>query len=134
MGRRIMLVGMCSLVLAAVVPGVGASASPPDSVFRGSWTSIDNDGSHQTLDIRGSGRSGHYAMALFDDSATLACQGAPARFQGSGVVDGNSLIMTGAIACKPGGNPLKGRISIRFVYRSGTDTLVDDSGVRWYRS
>ncbi|MQA91669.1 MAG: hypothetical protein GEU90_15830 [Gemmatimonas sp.] len=132
--RKIVLVGMCSVVLAAVLAGVGASASPSDDVFRGSWTSIDIDGSHQMLDIRGSGQSGHYAMVLFDDSATLACDGSPVRFQGSGLVDGNSLLMTGAITCIPGGNPLQGRISIRFVYNPGTDTLTDDFGVTWYRA
>ena len=132
--RRIVLVGMCSLVLVAAVLGVGASASPNDDVFRGSWTSIDTDGSHQTLDIRGSGKSGHYAVVLFDDSATRSCHGSPARFQGPGLADGNSLLVTGTITCMPGGNPLKGRISIRFVYHPRTDTLTDDSGVTWYRA
>ena len=132
--RRIALVGVCSLVLAVVVLGVPASASPRDDVFRGSWTSIDNDGSRQTMDIRGSGQSGHYAMVLFDASATASCHGSPARFQGPGVADGNRLVMTGALTCKPGGNPLKGRISIGFVYNPATDTLTDDFGVTWYRA
>ena len=132
--RRIVLVGMCLLVLAAVVPGVGASASPGDDLFRGSWTSIDIDGSHQTLDIRGSGRSGHYAVVLFDDSATVSCHGSPARLQGSGLAEGNTLFVTGTLTCMPGGNPLRGRISISFVYNPGTDTLTDEFGVTWYRA
>jgi hypothetical protein len=132
--QRIVLVGMCSVVLAAVVLSVGAWASPRDDVFRGSWTSIDIDGSHQTLDIQGSGQSGHHAMVLFDDSATTACQGSPARVQGSGLVDGDSLLMTGTLTCMPGGNPVRGRTSVRFVYNPGTDTLSDDSGVTWYRA
>jgi hypothetical protein len=132
--RRIVLVGMCSVVLAAVFLGVGAAASPHDDVFQGSWRSIDIDGSHQTLDIQGSGQSGHHAMVLLDDSATAACQGSPARFQGSGLVDGDSLLMTGTLTCMPGGNPLRGRTSLGFVYKPGTDTLSDDSGVTWYRA
>jgi hypothetical protein len=132
--RRILLVGIFSVVLAAVVLGVGASASPRDDVFRGSWTSIDIDGSHQTLDIQGSGQSGHHAMVLFDDSATVACDGSPARVQGSGLVDGDSLLMTGTLTCMPGGNPLRGRISLGFVYNPGTDTLSDDTGVTWHRA
>jgi hypothetical protein len=132
--RRIVLVAMCSLVLAAGALGGGASASPTNDVFLGSWISIDTDGSHQTLDIRGSGQSGHYAVVLFDDSATVGCHGSPARFQGAGLAEGNSLLVTGTLTCLPGGNPVKGRISIRFVYHPGTDTLSDESGVTWYRA
>lgn len=132
--RRIVLVGMCSVVLAAVVLAVGASASPRDDLFGGSWTSIDIDGSHQTLKIRGSGQSGHHAMVLFDDSATTACDGSPARFKGSGLVDGDSLLMTGTLTCMPGGNPLRFRVSLGFVYNPETDTLTDDSGVTWHRA
>jgi hypothetical protein len=132
--RRIVLVGMCSVVLAMVVLSAGASASSHDDEFRGSWTSIDHDGSHQTLDVRGSGQQGHYAMFLFDDSATVACDGTPAHVQGSGVVDGNRLVLTGPLTCTPGGNPLPFLISFGFEYDPGTDTLTDDSGVTWYRA
>ncbi len=132
--RRIVLVGMCSVVLAAVVLAVGASASPRDDVFRGSWTSIDIDGSHQTLKIRGSGQSGHHAIVLVDDSATTACHGSPARFKGSGLVDGDRLLMTGTLTCMPGGNRLRGRTFLGFVYDPGAETLSDDSGVTWYRA
>lgn len=92
---------------------------------------MDLDGSHQTLDVRG---SGHHAMFLFDESATTACNGTPAHVQGSGVVDGNSLVMTGPLTCVPGGNPLRGPVSLGFQYDPGTDTLTDDSGVTWYRA
>jgi len=87
--RKIVLVGICSVVLVTVPLGAGAWASPHDDVF-GAWTSIDtSDGSHQTLDIRGSGRSGHRAMVLFDDATSGACSPSPASVQGSGVVGGD---------------------------------------------
>jgi hypothetical protein len=111
------------------------SAWARGDVFLGTWTSIDLDGSHQTLDVRGSGQEGHHAMFLFDDSATRNCDGTPAHAQGSGVVDGNRLVMTGQLTCVPGGNPLRGfQISFGFQYDPGTDTLTDDSGVTWYRA
>ena len=132
--RKVVLVAICSLVLAGVAMGAGAAASPQDDVFRGSWTSIDNDGSHQTLDIQGSGRGGHHAMFYFDDAATGQCDGSPAHAQGSGEVDGNTLVMTGTLTCMPGGNPLRFRLSITFEYDPGTDTLTDDFGVLWHRA
>lgn len=133
--RRIALAGICSVILLALPIGVGAWAYPQGDAFQGSWTSIDiSDGSHQTLDIRGSGRSGHHAMALFDDATSGACRPSPARVQGSGVVDGNRLQGMGTLTCRPGGNPLTGRIPLGFVYHPRTDTLTDDAGIRWHRA
>jgi hypothetical protein len=132
--RKIVLVAICSAVLTAVALGASAAASPRDDAFRGTWTSIDVDGSNQTLAIQGSGQTGHHAMFLFDDSATTACDGSPAHLQGSGVVEGDSLVMIGTLTCMPGGNPLRGRTSVGFVHDPGTDTLSDDSGVTWYRA
>jgi Tol biopolymer transport system component len=116
------------------VPGAPAPASPKDEVFLGTWTSIDVDGSHQTLDIQGSGLGGHLVMSIFDDSATTACGGSPGRLEGSGAVNGESLLMTGTLTCIPGGNPLAGPTSLRFVHDPGTDTLTDESGVTWHRA
>lgn len=132
--QKNLLVIACSVVLAAAALGSPTAASPRDDEFRGTWTSIDIDGSHQKLDIGGSGRRGRHSMFLFDDSATTACGGSPAHVVGSGVVDGNRLLMRGTLTCKPGGNPLGGRTSIRFVYRPATDTLTDNSGVTWHRT
>jgi hypothetical protein len=132
--RRIVFVAICSVVVAAMSLGVAAGTSAPGDVFQGIWTSIDLDGSHQTLDVRGSGQQGHHAMFLFDESATRNCNGTPAHAQGSGVVDGNSLVMTGQLTCVPGGNPLRGPVSLLFQYDPGTDTLTDDSGATWYRA
>jgi hypothetical protein len=128
-----MLVATCLAVLGAVVMS-GATAAQLGDPFRGRWTSTDFDGSHQMLDIRGAGRTGHYALSLFDDSATTACEGSPAHLRGSGVVDGDSLVMTGTLVCRPGGNPLRFRTSLAFTYDPGTDTLTDESGVAWDRA
>src|SRR6185436_9480971 len=62
MMRKVVVVAICSLVLAMVALGSAAGASARNDVFRGFWTSVDLDGSHQTLDIRGTGQSGHHAM------------------------------------------------------------------------
>ena len=102
-------------------------------VFHGTWSSTDLDGSHQKLSIRGSG-PGIHAMRLYDDSASVACDGFPAHVQGTGSVEGNSLVMTGTLTCQPGGNWLADRISLSFTYSPGTDTLTDESGVTWVRS
>ena len=71
----------CSLELAIVGPTVAASAAA--DAFVGTWTSIDKDGSHQSLFIMGSGARGRHAVFVEDDAATVACGGAPAHAQGS---------------------------------------------------
>jgi hypothetical protein len=111
----------------------GNAVAANDSPFLGTWTSVDLDGSNQSLTISGGG-SGNVAVSLYDDAATTACGGAPARFAGSGAVHGNDLVTTGAITCVPGGNPVRGRLSLDFHYDAATDTLTDFSGVVWRRS
>ncbi len=131
--RRSLFIAASSVVLALVPFGAVTAASAPDDAFRGTWTSIDTDGSNQFLNIRGRGE-GIHAMSLYDDSATNACDGSPAHLQGTGLVHGDSLLMRGTLTCIPGGNRLTGRISLRFVYDSGSDTLTDATGVIWHRS
>jgi hypothetical protein len=46
---------------------------------------------HPRSSLTGSGRGGTYAMMLFDESATAACGGRPARLAGSGSVSGNDF-------------------------------------------
>ena len=124
---------ICSAaVLGISVLGSSAQAAN-ESPFLGTWASTDHDGSSQTLGIMGGG-SGHFAVSLYDDAATAACGGAPARIAGSGSADGNDLVMVGVLTCVPGGNFLRTRIAIDFHYDSSTDTLTDFSGVVWHRS
>jgi len=108
-------------------------ASATSGALAGSWTSVDTDGSNQTLDIMGTGNP-TYSMIYFDDSATSACDGNPARVSGPGFMDGNELLQVGPIVCLPGGNVFRTRISISYVYDPGTDTLTDAFGIVWHRA
>ena len=112
-----------------------ATEPAAQQAFRGTWTSTDVDGSNQILWIRGSRQTGHYAVRLFDDAATAACAGAPARAQGSGIIEGETLTWTATVTCPgTGRGPATGRIGpLALTYDEATDTLVDDSGVVWHR-
>ena len=135
LGRRVCTIltvltaGGALLVPATVAAAAGGGSGP----LAGSWTSIDADGSHQTLDITGSGNR-TYAMVYVDDAATGACGGDPARLSGPGLVDGEDVLMVAALVCLPGGNDLRERLAIGFHYDSGTDTLVDDFDIVWSRA
>lgn len=117
-------------VASAVLAPTASAASGPLS---GTWTSVDTDGSNQTLDIRGSGVH-VYSMSYIDDAATSACSGDPAQIIGPGHPDGDSLTMVGSLTCLPGGNFIRSRIVIGFVYDGSADTLTDDFGIVWHRA
>lgn len=123
-------------VSAAIVLGAQALVVQPASAaelpFNGTWTSVDTDGSSQVLTVRGQG-AGSRAVALFDDAATV-CGGVPASVTGSAVIDGSLMILHAPISCRPGGNPVSGRVEVAFLYDEATDTLNDPSGVVWHRS
>ena len=53
---------------------------------------------------------------------------------GPGWLDGDELLLTGSVACTPGGSPIHGRFTLGFVYSAETDTLTDDFGVAWHRA
>jgi hypothetical protein len=126
-----------ALICTTIVLGIslisGSAQAANQGPFLGTWTSVDTDGSDQWLRINGGG-SDHYAMYLYDESATVACGGAPARVTGSGTADGDDLLMRGALTCAPGGNVVRGRLALDFHFDSATDTLTDFSGVVWHRS
>ncbi|WP_392543452.1 hypothetical protein [Oryzobacter telluris] len=130
MRRTVVAVLSTLLALGAAVaaPGSAAAAAGP---FTGTWTSTDLDGSNQWVSIRGSG-SGAYSVFLYDDSATNACGGDPARFVGAGRADGAFLDVPGTLTCLPGGNVIRHRIG--FGFELVDDTLVDVSGVVWSRA
>jgi hypothetical protein len=121
------------VVLAFTSAVLAPSAMAASGGLAGRWTSVDTDGSHQTLDIRGSG-SRAYAVVYVDDSATSVCGGAPARISGPGYVDGDSLVAVGVLVCLPGGNVLRERLAIGYQYDAATDTLTDDFGILWHRA
>jgi hypothetical protein len=119
---------------ALLAPATAAAAAEGGSgTLAGTWTSIDADGSHQTLDITGAGNR-VYAMVYVDDAATGACGGDPARLSGPGFVDGDDVLMAAALVCLPGGNDFRGRLTVGFHYDSGSDTLIDDFGIIWSRA
>ena len=124
-------VAVSTLALGAAVAASPASAAPGD--LAGTWTSVDHDGSNQTLAIRGAGNP-VYALFLTDELASQACGGRPAKLVGSAVADGNELFTVGTLVCRPGGNPFPGtRIFFGFEYDAATDTLTDSTGVVWER-
>ena len=120
------ILGFASAVFAPTALAAGGELA-------GTWTSVDSDGSNQTLDIMGSGNR-VYSMIYFDESATNACDGDPARVTGPGFVDGDELVMVGSVVCLPGGNPFRSRFHISYDYDAGTDTLTDAFGIVWYRA
>lgn len=122
-----------SLIFASAGVVLASTASATSGALAGTWTSIDTDGSHQTLDIMGSGNHA-YSMIYTDDSATGGCDGNPARISGPGYVDGDELFRAGTLVCLPGGNEFRERIGIGFAYDTGSDTLTDDFGIVWHRA
>lgn len=121
------------VVLAAVSTALAPPALAAEGSLAGTWASVDTDGSNQTLSITGSGRR-VYSMVYFDESASSACAGAPARVAGPGFVDGDSVYLVGTLVCLPGGNPFRERLTISFDYDAGTDTLTDGFGITWERT
>jgi hypothetical protein len=121
----------CGAVLTAAQILAAPVASADTDVFGGTWTSTDTDGSHQQLDVRGTNPVIR-AVSYYDDAASI-CGGAPARIPGTGAIDGDTLILSGVLACVPGGTPL-GRVTVEYVYESSTDSLTDEFGVTWTRA
>ena len=125
-GQARWIVGLAILATALAPAGAAAESSP----FSGTWTSVDTDGSNQTMTISGSTR-GALGVRYYDDRATV-CGGDPARFAGPGRVDGDVLVADVLLVCIPGGN-IFGHITVETAYDAATDTLNDPSGVVWTR-
>lgn len=127
--------GRLACVLAGALTTSALAVSPAHAAggFTGSWEATDiPDGSHMTLSISGTGA--RYAVQLHDESATAACQGAPATVTGPGRLDGATLLVDATLTCRPGGNVIRHRIALLFSYDTGSDTLEDGFGVTWYRA
>jgi hypothetical protein len=127
-GLGVVTIGLVTSLVLGAPPATAAQGE-----LAGTWTSIDTDGSNQTLNITWSGK-GAYAVAYFDEAAGTLCGGAPAMANGSGRVDGNTLFTRGAAVCLPGGNLLHGVIGIDYTYDAASDTLTDNFGVVWSRA
>jgi hypothetical protein len=121
-----------SMLASATVLATPASAAAGD--LAGSWTSIDLDGSNQTLKLKGAGNP-VYSAFLRDDFTSGVCGGPPAKLVGHAAADGNGLLMRGTLVCLHRGNPVPGvRVVFSFEYDPANDTLTDDSGVVWERA
>jgi len=109
----------------------GTTAKPSDP-FKGVWTSIDTDGSNQTISFGGSDslRFVHY----FDDGAS-ACgwpeDNVTATLNGVGTVSGDTITTDLDGQCNGTGQDLSS--SATYTYHSGNDTLTDNFGVIWNR-
>jgi len=130
--KRTLLSIAAGAIFACVSAILAPTAWAASGGLAGAWASVDTDGSNQTLDISGSGRNA-YSMVYYDESATGACNGAPARIVGPGFVAGNEVAMIGTLVCLPGGNVFRSRLAIGFGYDAGTDTLTDSFGIVWHR-
>lgn len=118
---------LLTLVVAAGPP----QASAAQSVVAGTWTSVDTDGSNQTLWVNGSDQ-GALSVHLYDDYASVC--GVPAQFAGTGRLVDGYLDVRGTITCLPGGNFVRGQLGISLWYDAEADVLVDFSGVVWTRA
>lgn len=133
MNRATVSIAASAILAATTAVLAPAAASAAGGALAGTWTSVDNDGSNQTLEIRGAGRTA-YAMAYVDESATSVCGGNPAQLSGPGYADGSDVLMVASLVCLPGGNALRTRLTIFFAYDAGADTLTDDFGIVWHRA
>ena len=135
MRRRLtttLAIAVSMLAFGAAVLAPQASATAGD--LAGTWTSMDTDGSNQTLEIKGAGNP-VYSVFLRDDFTSGSCGGPPAKLVGQAVADGKELFMLGTLVCLHGGNPFPGeRIFFGFEHDAGTDTLTDTTGVVWERA
>jgi len=135
MGRRLattLAIAVSMLAFSAALFAPPASATAGE--LAGTWTSVDVDGSNQTMKIKGAGNP-VYAMFLRDDFTSGACGGPPAKVVGHAVAKGNRLFMRGTLVCLRGGNPFPGvRVFLNFEYRVAPDTLTDSAGVVWRRT
>jgi hypothetical protein len=135
MGRRLATtVAIAASVLTFSVTALAPPASATSGALAGTWTSVDLDGSNQTLRVT---EAGHPVYSTFyrDDFTSAVCGGPPAKLVGHGVSDGNGLTVVGTLVCLHRGNPIPGeRVSLRFEYDAAADTLTDDSGVVWERA
>jgi hypothetical protein len=134
MARRGFLVGLTMALLAAV-PGA-ALAAKPDDPFRGSYQSIDFDGSNQLLAFGGpdapSGPSNVRRVIYLDDNATLACGGGRFFAEGVGFVDGDSIVVFFEVYCGNAGTFI-GDDVIVFTADPAAGTLSDTYDVVWTR-
>ena len=130
-GRRALVVALVALGAVFVVAPV--SAAPTSTLFTGIWVSTDADGSSQMLAVSG-GRS---PSVVYQDFYASGCDtfGGPSTHwvaAGKGTVDGTTLwVEFHKSGCGWFG---KGGYVDFYTYDAGTNTLVDQFEITWYRA
>ena len=130
MNRRITSI-VAGQVLAAAIPAT-TLAAPSTSPFAGTWASIDYDGSSQTLVVSGGG----HPSVVYQDFYASGCDtyaGPDTHWVGAGQgsIDGDILwVSFRKSGC---GTFLQGGYGDYYEYDSGSDTLIDSSGIVWDR-
>jgi hypothetical protein len=134
-GRRLATtIGIVTSMSAFSVSALSPPASATAGNLAGTWSSVDLDGSSQTLAIRGAGNP-VYSVFLRDDFTSGVCNGPPAKLVGHGVADGDEFFVRGTLVCLHGGNPIpRERVFISFEYDADADALIDGTGVVWERA
>jgi hypothetical protein len=123
------------LVSMLVVPQASAKPDP----FIGVWTSIDVDGSSQTLTIGGG--SGVTRQVRFHDDGATICGMDPdtgdflsaASARGPLSVSGDTLSGDLSLYCQTSPPAFAGDFHFVYTYDPSTDTLTDWLGVVWSR-
>lgn len=130
--RRILTSVLALWLVSAGMLALAPAASAADTVFAGTWRSIDTDGSTQGLAI---GR-GSTPAVTYQDFYASSCDtgGAPSTHfvaTGRGTIDGSSLW----VEFRNGGcgRAKIGPFGMALSYDGGNDTLTDDFGVTWHR-
>jgi len=121
------------LVTAMLVIGAAAAPDP----FKGTWHSIDTDGSNQTLHI-GGGPGGSYHMVYYDDGASVCGFDANGDFLAAASAVGrlgplgNTISTLAPVYCLASPRYLYDLDAyFEYTYQAGTDTLVDQWGTVW---
>lgn len=116
-------------------------ADQPTGPFVGTWVSIDQDGSSQTMTIRAI-EEGDFEIVVHDDAASV-CSGAPSTMRGTGRLEGTRelIVPSPVLTCDDGsepealsGLPLEEQLrDLTFVLDAETETLTDTFGGVWLR-
>lgn len=127
--RKILATAAGTLLLWQLLVATAVAGGSP---FKGTWASIDTDGSAQLLIISG----GATPSVVYQDFYARGCDtfGGPADHwvaAGSGEIDGSILFLT---FHKSGcGTFLMGGYQDWVVYDAATDSLEDSFGIMWSR-
>jgi hypothetical protein len=111
------------------------------SPFRGTWVTIDGDGSTVTMTVEVTS-DGMIEITALDDSASV-CSGAPSTMRGSGRLESETVLVIPAavLTCDDGsepeslnGEPMEELLrDLTFIYQAANETLVDSGEVVWTR-